>query len=148
IGNKENKDTIPKKEKITDDIYNWITAKYEEPNETWTDDRFKLVADDVFKTFYDKLDSEQDDSDDSNDEEFSSSSAELVTCILVSTKKSFSDEVEDDTNEEAKDDKDDLDDETWSPKTIRTTSKSIISLNKKGETSSFSPSTKKKLVNR
>nr|GFB94022.1 RNA-directed DNA polymerase, eukaryota [Tanacetum cinerariifolium] len=40
------------------------------------------------------------------DEEFSSSSAELVTCTPVSTKKSFSDEVEDDTEEEAEDDTD------------------------------------------
>nr|GEU30038.1 hypothetical protein [Tanacetum cinerariifolium] len=87
------------------------------------------------------------DSDDSDDEEFSSSSAELVTCIPVSTKKSLSDEVEDDTDEEAEDDKDDSDDETWSPKTIGTTSKSITSPNKKGATSSSSPSTKKKLVN-
>nr|GFD15013.1 hypothetical protein [Tanacetum cinerariifolium] len=75
----------------------------------------------------------------------SSSSAELVTCILVSTKKSFLDKVKDDTNEEAEDD---LDDETWSPKTIETTSKNIISPNKKGATSSSSPLTKKKLFNR
>nr|GFC20281.1 hypothetical protein [Tanacetum cinerariifolium] len=65
--------------------------------------------------------------DDSDDEEFSSSFAELVTCTPVSTKKSFSDEVEDDTEEEAGDDtnkeaEDDINDETWSPKTIRTTS--------------------------
>nr|GEW52027.1 hypothetical protein [Tanacetum cinerariifolium] len=86
--------------------------------------------------------------DDSDDEEFSSSSAELVTCIPVSTKKSFSDDFEDDTNEEAEDDKDDSDDETLSPKTIGTASKSIISPNKKGATSSSRPSTKKKLVNR
>ncbi|GKC11229.1 hypothetical protein Tco_1008011, partial [Tanacetum coccineum] len=86
--------------------------------------------------------------DDSDDEEFSSSSAELVTCIPVSTKKIFSDEVEDDTDEEAEDNKDDSDDETWCPKTIGTTSKYIISPNKKGATSSSSPSTKKKLVNR
>ncbi|GKE52512.1 hypothetical protein Tco_1487668, partial [Tanacetum coccineum] len=39
--------------------------------------------------------------DDSDDEEFSSSFAELVTCTPFSTKKSFSDEVEDDTKEEA-----------------------------------------------
>nr|GEW76162.1 hypothetical protein [Tanacetum cinerariifolium] len=83
-----------------------------------------------------------------DDEEFSSSSAELVTCIPVSTKKSFSDEVKDDTDEEAEDDKDDSDDETWRPKTIGTTSKNIIIPNKKGATSSSSPSTKKKLVNR
>ncbi|GJV99672.1 hypothetical protein Tco_1554924 [Tanacetum coccineum] len=92
--------------------------------------------------------STEDDLDDSYDEEFSSSSAKLVTCIPVSTKKSFSDEVEDDTDEEAEDEKDDSDDETWSPKTIGTTSKNIISPNKKGATSSSSPSTKKKLVNR
>nr|GFD58883.1 hypothetical protein [Tanacetum cinerariifolium] len=42
--------------------------------------------------------------DDSDDEEFSSSYAELVTCTPVSTKKSLSGEVEDDTEEEAKDD--------------------------------------------
>ncbi|GKD90190.1 hypothetical protein Tco_1365697, partial [Tanacetum coccineum] len=212
-GNKENKDTVPKKETITDDIYNWITAKYEAPNETWNADQVELVADDVFKTFYDKSDSEQDvvecstkattvskcstkeatvpecsmikanvpecstkkatkdvashiaaknivdpqtkvikissgtdelectsteelessstselesssTEDDSDDEEFSSSSAELVTCTLVSTKKRFSDEVKDDTEEEAEDDTDDeAEDETWSPKTIGTTSK-------------------------
>nr|GEW03500.1 hypothetical protein [Tanacetum cinerariifolium] len=85
---------------------------------------------------------------DSDDEEFSSSSAELVTCIPVSTKKSFSDEVEDETYEEAKDDKDDSGDGTWSPITIGTTSKNIISPDKKGATSSSSPSTKKKLVNK
>ncbi|GJV92302.1 hypothetical protein Tco_1540115, partial [Tanacetum coccineum] len=202
-GNKENKDNVPKKQRITDDIYNWITAKYGSLNETWNDDQFKLVADDVFKTFYDRSDSEQDvpecstkaatvskcstkeatipecsmieanvpecstkkatkdvashiaatnivdpQTDDSNDEEFSSSSAELVTCIPISTKKSFLDEVEDDTDEEAEDEKDDSDDGTWSPKTIGTTSKNIISPNKKGATSSSSPSTKKKLVNR
>ncbi|GJT55858.1 probable 28S rRNA (cytosine(4447)-C(5))-methyltransferase [Tanacetum coccineum] len=62
--------------------------------------------------------------------------------------KDVSDEVEDDTVEEAKDDKDDSDDETWSPKTIGATSKNIICPNKKGATSSSSPSTKKKLVNR
>ncbi|GJY79081.1 hypothetical protein Tco_0484882 [Tanacetum coccineum] len=38
--------------------------------------------------------------------------------------------------------------ETWSPKTIGITSKNIIGPNKKGATSSSSPSTKKKLVNR
>nr|GEX34486.1 hypothetical protein [Tanacetum cinerariifolium] len=120
-------------------------AKYRAPNQTWNDDQFDLVVDDVVKTFFDKSDSKQDDSD---DEEFSSSSAELVTCIPVSVKKSFSDEVEDDTNKEAEDDKDDLDDEIWSPKTIGTTSKNIIDPNKKGTTSSSSPSTKKKLVNK
>nr|GEZ73473.1 hypothetical protein [Tanacetum cinerariifolium] len=63
--------------------------------------------------------------DDSDDEQFSSSFAELVTCIPVLTKKSFSDEVKDDTDEEAEDDKDDSNDETWSSKTIRTTSKNV-----------------------
>nr|GEV53032.1 hypothetical protein [Tanacetum cinerariifolium] len=193
-GNKENKDTISKEERITYAIYNWITAKYGAPNETWNDDLFDLVADDVVKTFFDKSDSEQAtvskcltkeatvpeclmieasvpecstkkatkdvashiaatnivdpqievieissgtedlectsieelessstsefkslsteyDSDDSDDEEFSSLFAELVTCIPVLTKKSFSDEVEDDTNKEAEDDKEDSDDE-------------------------------------
>ncbi|GKA68407.1 hypothetical protein Tco_0768324 [Tanacetum coccineum] len=76
--------------------------------------------------------------DDSDDEVFSSSSAELVTCIPISMKKSFSDEVEDDIDKEAEDDKNDSDDETWSPKTIGTTSKNIISPNKKGATSSSS----------
>nr|GEW38042.1 hypothetical protein [Tanacetum cinerariifolium] len=200
--NKENKDTVPKNERITDCIYNWITAKYRASNGTWYDDQFELVADDVFKTFYDKLDSIQDvtecstkaanvsncstkeaivlecsmieanvpecstkkatkdvtshiaatnivdpqTEDDSDDEEFSSSYAELVTCTPVSTKKSFSYEVEDDTEEEAEDDtyeeaEDDTDDETWNPKTIGTTSK-------KGATSSSSTSTKKTIVNR
>nr|GEV03730.1 hypothetical protein [Tanacetum cinerariifolium] len=235
-GNKENKDIVSKEE-ITDAIYNWITAKYGAPNETWNDDLFDLVADDVVKTFFDKSDSKKvyvlecstkavtvskcsakeaifpecsmieasvpecstkkatndvashiaatnivnpqivieissgtEDlectsieelkssrpsefessrpEDDSDDEEFSSSSAELVMCIPISTKKSFSDEVEDDTNEEAEDEKEDSDDEIWSPKTIGTTSKNIISPNKKGATSSSSSSTKKKLVNR
>nr|GEX88181.1 hypothetical protein [Tanacetum cinerariifolium] len=153
-------------------------------NETWNDDQFELVADDVFKTFYDKSDSKQECSTkavtvskcstkeatipecliiEANVPECSTKKAtkdvashiavtnivdpqtELVTCIPVSTMKSFSDEVEDGTNEEAEDDKDNLDDETWSPKTIGTTSKSIISLNKKGTTSSSSPSTKKNL---
>nr|GEW81255.1 hypothetical protein [Tanacetum cinerariifolium] len=31
--------------------------KYGAPNGTWNDDQFELVADDVFKTFYNKLDS-------------------------------------------------------------------------------------------
>nr|GFB84804.1 hypothetical protein [Tanacetum cinerariifolium] len=84
--------------------------------------------------------------DDSDNEDFSSSSTELVTCTPIITKKSFSNEVEDDTEEEAKDDtdeevEDDSDDETWSPKTIGTTSK-------KGATSSLSSSTKKTIVNR
>ncbi|GKE71058.1 hypothetical protein Tco_1529130 [Tanacetum coccineum] len=138
-------------------------AKYGAPNGTWNDDQFELVADNVFKTFYDKLDSIPDvpecstkkatkdvashiaatnivdpqkevieissgteeleytsieelessstsklesssTEDDSDDEEFLSSSAELVTCTPVSTKKSFSNEVEDDTEEEAEDD--------------------------------------------
>nr|GEY31610.1 hypothetical protein [Tanacetum cinerariifolium] len=30
------------------------------PNEIWNDDQFELVADDLFKSFYDKSDSEQD----------------------------------------------------------------------------------------
>ncbi|GKB12283.1 hypothetical protein Tco_0846206, partial [Tanacetum coccineum] len=63
--------------------------------------------------------------DDSNDEEFSSSSRKLVTCIPVSMKKSFSDEVEDETYEEAEDEKYDSDDETWSSKTIGTTSEPV-----------------------
>nr|GEX60784.1 hypothetical protein [Tanacetum cinerariifolium] len=232
IANKENKDTVPRNERITDYIYNWITAKYGAPNGTWNDDQFDLVADDILKTFYDKLDSIPECStkeanvskcltkeatvpecsmieanvpecstkkatkdvashiaatnivdpqtevieislgteelectsteelesssttelesssteDDSDDEEFSSSSAELVTCTLVLIKKSFSDEVEDDTEEEVEDEtdkeaEDDTDDETWSPKTIILTSKN-------GETSSSSPSTKKTIVNR
>ncbi|GJU01084.1 hypothetical protein Tco_1111422, partial [Tanacetum coccineum] len=198
-GNKENKDTVPKKEIITDGSYNWITAKYGAPNETWNGDQIDLVADDVVKTFFDKSDSGQDVlecltkaetvskcstkevtvpecstkketkdvashiaatnivdpqtevieiKDDSDDEEFSSSSAKLVMCIPILMKNSFSDEVEDDIDEEAEDEKDDSDDETWSHKTIGTTSKNIISPNKKGATNSFSPSTKKKLVNK
>ncbi|GJT63700.1 hypothetical protein Tco_1015180 [Tanacetum coccineum] len=58
--NKENKDTVPEKEIITDDIYNWITEKYGAPNETWNGDQIALVADDVVKTFFDKSDSKQD----------------------------------------------------------------------------------------
>ncbi|GJU64196.1 reverse transcriptase zinc-binding domain-containing protein [Tanacetum coccineum] len=57
----------------------------------------------------------------------------------------FSSQSEDDTEEETEDDtdeaEDDTDDETWSPKTIGTTSK-------KRATSSSSPSTKKTIVNR
>ncbi|GJU80562.1 hypothetical protein Tco_1282927 [Tanacetum coccineum] len=151
---KENKDMVPEKEIITDDIYNWITEMYGAPNETWNADQIALVADDVVKTFFDKSDSKQEvieissgikelessstseleslsTGDDSYDEEFSSSSED-------DTKE----EAEDDTDEEAEDDiEDDTDDETWSPKTIVTTSK-------KGATSSSSPSTKKTIVNR
>ncbi|GJW10320.1 hypothetical protein Tco_1576147 [Tanacetum coccineum] len=58
--NKENEDTVPEKEIITDDIYNWITAKYGAPNETWNGDQIALVADDIVKTFFDKSDSKQD----------------------------------------------------------------------------------------
>ncbi|GJY02705.1 hypothetical protein Tco_0360857 [Tanacetum coccineum] len=187
-GNKENKDTVPKKERITDGIYNWITAKYGAPNETWNGDQIDLVADDVVKTFFDKSDSEQDVLEcltkaetvskcstkeatvpecsmiEANVPECSTKkatkdvashiaatnilSAELVTVFPISNEEYFLDEVEDDTDEEAEDEKDDSDDGTWSPKTIGTTSKNIISPNKKGATSSSSPSTKKKLVNR
>ncbi|GJT20210.1 hypothetical protein Tco_0878916 [Tanacetum coccineum] len=155
-GNKENKDTVPEKEIITDDIYNWITEKYGAPNETWNGDQIALVADDVVKTFFDKSDSKQaavgfeissgieelessstsklessSTGDDSDDEEFSSLSED-----------DREEEAEDDTDEEAEDDtEDDTDDETWSPKTIGTTSN-------KGATSSSSPSRKKTIVNR
>ncbi|GJV18586.1 hypothetical protein Tco_1367606 [Tanacetum coccineum] len=128
--NKENEDTVPEKEIITDEIYNWITAKYRAPNETWNGDQIALVADDVVKTFFDKSDSKQD---------VPECSTKDVASPIASTNI---EEAEDDTDEEAEDDtEDDTDDETWSPKTIGTTSK-------KGATSSSSPSTKKTIVNR
>ncbi|GKB18740.1 hypothetical protein Tco_0852663 [Tanacetum coccineum] len=56
------------------------------------------------------------------------------------------DKQDDEIDEETDDGKDDYDDDLWSPKTIGTTSKSLISLNMKGANSNFTPSTKKQLV--
>ncbi|GJZ34078.1 hypothetical protein Tco_0579514 [Tanacetum coccineum] len=54
------------------------------------------------------------------------------------------DEGDDEIHKEADDGKDD--DELWSPKSIRTTSKNLISLKMKGASSNSTPSTKKQLV--
>nr|GFA76588.1 hypothetical protein [Tanacetum cinerariifolium] len=100
--NKENKDTVPKNKRITDYIYNWIKARYEALYETWNDDQFELVADVVFKTFYDKLDSIPEVIEISSDtEEFECTSTEELESSSISELKSSSTE-------------DDLDDEEFS----------------------------------
>ncbi|GJV60489.1 hypothetical protein Tco_1466589 [Tanacetum coccineum] len=53
------------------------------------------------------------------------------------------DEQEDEIDKEAKDGKDDSHDELWSPKTIGTNTKNLISLKMKGESSNSTQSTKK-----
>ncbi|GKB81906.1 hypothetical protein Tco_0948801 [Tanacetum coccineum] len=137
-----------------------ITAKYGAPNETWNGDQIDLVADDVVKTFFGKSNSKQDVPEcsmiEANVPECSTKMAtkdvaspiaatmivdpqteviEISSGIEELESSSTSELESSSTVEEVEDDKDDSDDETWSP-------------NKKGATSSSSPSTKKKLINR
>ncbi|GJU78482.1 Toll/interleukin-1 receptor domain-containing protein [Tanacetum coccineum] len=56
------------------------------------------------------------------------------------------DKHDDELDEEAVDGKDDSDDELWSPKPIRITTKNLISTKMKGSSSNSTPSTKKQLV--
>ncbi|GJR37322.1 hypothetical protein Tco_1213006 [Tanacetum coccineum] len=53
------------------------------------------------------------------------------------------DDETDEIDEEAKDGKDDSHDELWSPKTIGTNTKNLMSPKMKGASSNFTPSTKK-----
>ncbi|GJT44814.1 hypothetical protein Tco_0953529 [Tanacetum coccineum] len=43
---KANKDILPKKPELNDDMYNWVIAKYGKPSDSWTDSQFESIADD------------------------------------------------------------------------------------------------------
>ncbi|GJT69399.1 hypothetical protein Tco_1028685 [Tanacetum coccineum] len=72
-----------------------------------------------------------------------SSSSDESGCLEKSEEIDEKDEQEDEIDEEAKDGKDDSHDELWSPKTIGTNTKNLISLKMKGASSNSTPSTKK-----
>ncbi|GJR66844.1 hypothetical protein Tco_0012909 [Tanacetum coccineum] len=61
----------------------------------------------------------------------------------IDEKDDETDKQEDEIDEEAKDGKDDSHNELWSPKTIGTNTKNLISLKMKGSSSNSTPSTKK-----
>nr|GEW61678.1 hypothetical protein [Tanacetum cinerariifolium] len=50
---KANKEIIPKKRELNDDMYNWVTAKYRKLH-SWTDSQFESITNDVYTTFFEK----------------------------------------------------------------------------------------------
>ncbi|GKB77630.1 hypothetical protein Tco_0944525, partial [Tanacetum coccineum] len=72
-------------------------------------------------------------------------SKDLLNWYEIDEEDDETDKQDDETDEEAEDGKDDSNNELWSPKTIRTTTKNLISPKMKGTSSNSTPSTKKQL---
>ncbi|GKD98854.1 hypothetical protein Tco_1382751 [Tanacetum coccineum] len=58
VSDKANKHILHKKPKLNDDMYNWVIVKYGKSN-SWTDSQFDSIVDDVYTTFFEKVEPEK-----------------------------------------------------------------------------------------
>ncbi|GJU69013.1 replication protein A 70 kDa DNA-binding subunit D [Tanacetum coccineum] len=136
---KANKHILPKKPELNDDMYNWVIDKYGKPNTDPEKAEPEKAEPETAELEKPELECSSTSESSSSDDSSSSKLSSYVSSYDESSSSDESDKEDDETNEqddeideEAEDGKYDSDDELWSPKTIRTTTKNLISPKMKG----------------